>query len=401
MGELRDGRHMAAIAWRSWAERRSKIRRPRDLERFRRYIDHAHRTELTPRINFASVDFCHRSNPRDGKITYPDCNSAIQERGHPCGLKGYSAARYLRGQLPTPSPENSRMNESRYVRRSWYEILSDRACEPLHLNLLASFFALFGGYRLRVSFDLVRRRHYAYCTLRAADLAASLGLRSITVAEFGVANGNGLLNLCKVSRAASRITGVEINVVGFDSSVGLPPPTDYRDHPELFQASDYPCAVDELRKALPDNARLSLGLVSETVPEFTASLSRNSPLAFAAIDVDYYSSTTQVLRALTHSDPEKYLPLTLLYLDDITDQFQSRWRGELLAVEEFNNQHVWRKIEKDHFLKYRRIFRNARWLEQIYLLHVLDHPLVNKGKQRPQLLYPKTRRRNEPIQVGR
>ncbi len=145
------------------------------------------------------------------------------------------------------------MNEHKYVRRSPYEVLSDRACEPLHLNLVASFFALFGSYRVKVSFDLVRRRHYAYCTLRAADMAAGFGLRSITVAEFGVANGNGLLNLGKVSQAASRVTGVEINVVGFDSGVGLPPPTDYRDHPELFQAADYPSAVDQLRKALPDN----------------------------------------------------------------------------------------------------------------------------------------------------
>ena len=112
-------------------------------------------------------------------------------------------------------------------------------------------------------------------------------------------------------------------------------------------------------------------------------------MGFAAVDVDYYSSAKDALKLLTDANPEKYLPLTLLYLDDITDEFQNQWCGELLAIEEFNNSHQWRKIERDRFLKSRRIFKNARWLDQIFLLHVLDHPCVQtKSPSRPRQLYP-------------
>ena len=39
------------------------------------------------------------------------------------------------------------------------------------------------------------------------------------------------MNLCRISRKVSAITGIEFEIVGFDSGVGMPPPQDYRDHP--------------------------------------------------------------------------------------------------------------------------------------------------------------------------
>jgi len=33
-----------------------------------------------------------------------------------------------------------------------------------------------------------------------------------------------------------------------------------------------------------------------------------------------------------------------------------------------------RKLARDTFLRSRRVFKNAVWLDQIFLLHVLDHP---------------------------
>jgi hypothetical protein len=35
-----------------------------------------------------------------------------------------------------------------------------------------------------------------------------------------------------------------------------------------------------------------------------------------------------------------------------------------------------RKLARDTFLRSRRVFKNAVWLDQIFLLHVLDHPEV-------------------------
>jgi hypothetical protein len=274
-------------------------------------------------------------------------------------------------------------------REPWHKRIGDRFCEPLHLNLISLLIGLFGNYPSKVAFDLVRRRHYAYPVLRAAEMAVAHGVGALTVVEFGVATGAGLLNLCHVAKLSSAATGVRIDVVGFDTGRGLPRPHDYRDHPELFQEGDFPMDFEALAKRLPGNARLVLGPIGETVPEFIRKLSPDAPVGFAAVDVDYYSSAKDALKLLTAADPEKYLPLTLLYLDDITDEFQNQWCGELLAIEEFNNSHQWRKIERDRFLKSRRIFKNARWLDQIFLLHVLDHPCVQtKSPSRPRQLYP-------------
>jgi hypothetical protein len=161
-----------------------------------------------------------------------------------------------------------------------------------------------------------------------------------------VATGAGLLNLCHVAKLSSAATGVRIDVVGFDTGRGLPRPQDYRDHPELFQEGDYPMDFEALQKRLPGNGRLVLGPIGETAPKFIKNLNADAPVGFAAVDVDYYSSAKDALKLLTAADPEKYMPLTLLCLDDITDGFQNQWCGELLAIEEFNNSQQWRTIER-------------------------------------------------------
>jgi hypothetical protein len=53
----------------------------------------------------------------------------------------------------------------------WLARMGDRFCEPLHLNLISALVGVLGNHRAKVAFDLVRRRHYAYSVLRAADLA--------------------------------------------------------------------------------------------------------------------------------------------------------------------------------------------------------------------------------------
>jgi hypothetical protein len=247
------------------------------------------------------------------------------------------------------------------------------------MSIVSGFVALFGSYRTKIAFDVVPRRHYAYCAMAAADLAKEHGLDSVTIVEFGVADGDGLLNLCEIARRVSSITGVRIDVVGFDTGCGMPAPRDYRDHPDLYQAGDFPMDVDALRRALPFNGQLVLGELAETVPLFMRQLSPESPLGFAAIDVDYYSSAVEALNLFRDQESQKYLPTTLVYLDDIIDISNSRFTGELLAVEEFNASNPLRKIDQYRFLRSDRIFKNARWIDQIYVLHVLDHPAMQQA----------------------
>jgi hypothetical protein len=253
-------------------------------------------------------------------------------------------------------------------------LFRDRLSEPLHLNLLSIFAKLFGNYRTKINFDLVPRRHYAYGVLRAADEALRRGLRRVTVAELGVATGDGLLNLCAIAERVSVETGVRIDVYGFDRGSGLPEPADYRDHPELFQSGDFPMDQDALAHRLPDFCKLILGDLSETVGPFIAGLNENAPLGFVVFDIDYYSSACAALELFRHPSPSKYLPAVALYFDDIYMETQNPWCGELLAIEEFNRSEKFRKIAVDRFLRSRRVFKSARWIDQIYLLHVLDHP---------------------------
>jgi len=274
-------------------------------------------------------------------------------------------------------------------RRSWRDRFCARLAEPIHLNLVSAFVAAFGSYRSKVDFDLIRRRHYAYCTLTAADLAKQRGLQSVTVTELGVASGDGMLNLCGIARNVSLLTGIDIKVVWFDTGRGMPPPRDYRDHPDLHQAGDFPMMnIERLRSTLPSNAELILGEFRETIPGFVRRLSPDSPLGFAAIDIGYYSSAVEALGLFANRDPQKYLPSTLLYLDDINQISNSRFTGELLAVEEFNAAHLMRKIDRRRYLRGERIFKNAAWIDQIFVLHVLDHPMMQPVKSmRPAKVY--------------
>ena len=103
---------------------------------------------------------------------------------------------------------------------------------PLRSLLLGLMGALrVGPYPLRVRLGCVPRPHYAHCVLGAADLARRLGIPRISVLEFGVAGGKGLLCLESHAREATRATGVAIEVYGFDTGSGLPPPAALRRAP--------------------------------------------------------------------------------------------------------------------------------------------------------------------------
>lgn len=262
-------------------------------------------------------------------------------------------------------------------RRIWERIFRERLSEPLHLNLLSLPVALFGGFRAKVYFDLVVRQQHAFCLLRAADQALAIGHRRISVVEFGVAQGAGLMNICDISQRITRETGVAFDIFGFDTGKGMPPPVDWRDHPESYFEGDFAMQHDRLAARLPDNCRLVIGELADTVPGFGDSLP--SPLGFVSIDVDYYSSTSQALRLLGETAPEHLLPVVPCYFDDIFFDQHNRWSGELLAIEEFNAAHAMRKIDRFTFLAKKRLFRNAQWIDQVFALHALDHPWRSPG----------------------
>ncbi|TIN11635.1 hypothetical protein [Mesorhizobium sp.] len=234
----------------------------------------------------------------------------------------------------------------------------------------------FGSFSARVAFDLVSRRPYAFGVLEGAQIAKRFGYSGRLLAlEFGVAGGDGLFNLARIAKEASAITGQDIQVVGFDSGQGLPASLDYRDHPELYKAGDYPpIDKDRLIAALPANCKLIYGDIAETALPFLSSL-EDTAVSFVSIDVDYYSSATDCLRAIGGATREALLPYLPIYFDDTLKPSHCSWAGERLSVREFNEQNPMRKIEPYTGLRGRRIMKRARWIDQMYALHTLDHPL--------------------------
>ena len=159
------------------------------------------------------------------------------------------------------------------------KVFVERLAEPLHLNLASLFVAIFGSYRRKVDFDLVVRQQYACPLLYAADSAKRCAIPRVTVLEFGVANGAGLMNMCRLAERTRQAVGIDFRVVGFDTGVGMPPAIDYRDLPDTYQLGDFPMMdAQRLRKSLPSIAELFIGDVKDTVPQFLATVSADAPI---------------------------------------------------------------------------------------------------------------------------
>jgi hypothetical protein len=255
--------------------------------------------------------------------------------------------------------------------RRWLAL--ERLTEPLHLNVAAAFVAVFGSTRAKINFDVLPLQQYAFGILEAADYAKTCGQSEIWILEFGVANGRGLMNMAHHAAVIGKMTGVKIHVAGFDTGKGMPPPVDYRDHPNLYAGGDFKMNEPALRAALPPDVVLELGDVADTIPHFMQHVRGNAPIGWISIDLDYYSSTVDALQICVDK-PEAYLPLVLIYFDDIIEFEHNEWCGELLAINEFNAAHQLRKINPLRNLRGRRTFKNAWWIEKYYGLHVLDHP---------------------------
>jgi hypothetical protein len=223
-----------------------------------------------------------------------------------------------------------------------------------------------GSVPTRVRYDAWDRPHYAYGVYSAGDLARQLGLPGITAIEFGVAGGNGLIALEKISRAVGDHLGIEISVFGFDLGDGMPAPRDYRDLPYVWDRGFYRMDRVALEARL-DCAKLVIGDVDETLRSFAPPY----PVAFVAFDLDYYSSTKSALRVFGVD----HLPRVYCYFDDTIwpeVACHNEYIGELCAIREFNSENLERKLCPIHGLGHTRP-RKAAWNEGIYVFHDFRH----------------------------
>lgn len=227
---------------------------------------------------------------------------------------------------------------------------------------------------------------YTWGVVQGVNLAKVLGINRVSVIEFGVAGGRGLLVLENIAEKAQSVFGVTIDIFGFDTGVGLTKPIDYRDMPNLWSEGTFPMDVEKLKGRLK-RAQLVLGPVSETVPKFIRA--NAPPVAFVAFDVDLYSSTKHAL-ALFDAEHRCLLPRVHCLFDDILGYTFGDHVGERLAISEFNASHESVKVSPIYGLQHYvpRRYADRMW-EQNYMAHIFDHPLyaVHDGSIPPKALH--------------
>jgi hypothetical protein len=222
-------------------------------------------------------------------------------------------------------------------------------------------------YESRIQHSAIDRPHYGYCVLQAARLARRLGHDKVSVIEFGVAGGNGLVSLERHAAIVRKLVNVDVQIFGFDTGRGLPPPSDYRDLPHHWKQGFFAMDVDRLRARL-SNSTLVLGNIAETLPTF---VDQHDPAPIGAIfmDLDYYSSTKDAFQ-LFDLNRERLLPRAFIYFDDIIGDdiaLFSEYTGVLLAINEFNSMHDSQKICRTTHLATSPY--PETWHHQIFIYH--------------------------------
>ncbi len=228
-------------------------------------------------------------------------------------------------------------------------------------------------YLRRIELNLVDKASYAYGLLRAAESARKLGVARITAVELGVAGGNGLVRLEQHAEDVEAMTGVGIDVYGFDTGEGMQPAVDHRDLPYHFAEGNYRMNVEALQERLR-RAELILGDAAETFATFLES--DPAPLGFVSFDMDHYTPTRATLSLLGDGSKEdRFLPRMALYFDDVVGrkgQDYNEFTGELLAIAEHNREHESVKVAEDrHF---RALPLNFGWHHSMYTMHRFAHP---------------------------
>ena len=229
-----------------------------------------------------------------------------------------------------------------------------------------------GSYQFRYSIGAVTRPNYAYVVYQAARLAKRLGLKKVSVAEFGVAGGGGLVVMESHAIEMARHFDIEIEVYGFDTTVGLPPPEDYRDLPYHWKPGFFKMDVPELQSRLK-KAKLVIGDIRDTISSFCEKYNP-APIGGISFDLDFYSSTVAAFTIL--DAPCQYiLPRMAVYFDDVVGgekELYNDFVGVRLAIHEFNAAHASRKLSPIYYLTARA--PTTPWHHQMWSFHAFDHP---------------------------
>src|SRR5215470_4216184 len=99
-----------------------------------------------------------------------------------------------------------------------------------------------------------------------------------------------------------------------------------------------------------------------------------APVGCVLHDLDFYPSTRDAL-TLFDCDAVHFLPRFFMYFDDIIGDntwLANEFVGEELAINEFNKQHLSKKIVANKFIRLH--YPDQGWAHQIYNYHDFEHP---------------------------
>ncbi len=254
--------------------------------------------------------------------------------------------------------------------------LKSYVLDPYPLRRLALGLAKrvdWGNFDFKYFNNTFGRPNYAYIMYESALLARRLGMKRISVLEFGVAGGNGLVAMERLAEQIEQKLGdIEIEIYGFDTGQGLPKPEDYRDLPYQWKEGFFPMDEDALRSRLT-RAKLVLGDIRDTAGDFFKKY-QPAPVAAVSHDFDYYSSTAAALQ-MFDAPGTNFLPRVFCYFDDTVGgnlELYNEYTGQRGAINDFNQNHTDKKLCPPVYLKSRAI--QEPWYQQIYVHHHFSHP---------------------------
>lgn len=212
------------------------------------------------------------------------------------------------------------------------------------------------------------RPHYETILLESTKEAKKLGYKEISVLELGVAGGNGIISLERYKKKIEKITGVKINIFGFDYGEGLPISNNKFDLPFFWSGGDYKVDKEKLKKKT--NSKIFFGGINKTFQLFI----ETNPHTISAIffDLDYYTSTKSFLDQI-EKNKDFFSPRVYCYFDDVfsLNHHINEHNGERLAIKEFNNENNEIKIGKS--LANLNDFKFPLGADKLFVLHNFTH----------------------------
>jgi hypothetical protein len=124
-----------------------------------------------------------------------------------------------------------------------------------------------------------------------------------------------------------------------------------------------------LRARLTERTTLILGDVAKTISTFFDDYDP-PPLGFISFDMELYSATREALKILTLPN-KRMLRHVPLYFEDISNLFNHKFAGALLAIEEFNQLVRDVKIDRWYQVEWSQAFPERLYFKNFHVGHDL------------------------------